>query len=163
MAGDFCVYLIISSPETWVLGTARMLIWVFHCCNGSLLHKFTTILATYGLSLPFYPSGLMHSIHLMLRFTWDRRLITSNWIYASWRDQFRCQDSGVIILMSTPMSINPSITTLSIHTLSFGLWSFIEVCQNIHFLFPSGVFDSCSMSIPSLKTICFFPLSHCVF
>ena len=111
-----------------------MLVWVFHCCSRSQPYKLNVILAIYGLSLPLCLSGPMHSMystHLVVYFTWHMFPVPRNWTSASWKGQFRCQDSGIIILLSTPVSSNPSNIVLFVHTLSFGLWSFKEVYQNI--------------------------------
>ena len=133
-----------------------MLTSIFHYYNRSQPHKFITVLATYGLSLPFFLLARWIYPHFMHCFTWNRVLISRNWVSASWRGQFGCQDSGVMTLMSTPMSSNSSITKLFIHTLSFYCWSFIEVWQNIHFLFPTGIFDSYYMSPLSSRTVWLF-------
>ena len=142
MADDLCVkYLKIFFPKLWVSGAAEMLNWVFHCYSRLWPHKFTAILATYGLSLPLCSSGTMHSTHLKLCFTCDGVPILINCTFASWRRQFGCTGSGVMILMSTTVSIKPTITMPFICTLSFGLWSFIDVCQHIYFLFSVGILD----------------------
>ena len=91
-------------PETWVWGTAGMLICISHCCKNNFgLQKFTAILDAYGLSLPFYPSDPIHSTHLMLCFTWDSAAIPRNWTSTSWKGQFRCQDFGIKILYLCPV------------------------------------------------------------
>ena len=126
-----------------------MLVWEFHCRSRSWHHRFTAILITYGLSLPLCPSGLMQSTHLMLCFTRDRVSIPKNWTSLTWRGQFECHDSGVMIVTSAHVSSNPSITMVFIHTLSFVFWSFIEVCQNIHFLFSIKIFGPSSILILS--------------
>ena len=53
-------------------GIGGMLIWVFHCCNKSCLHKVISILDTYGFNFPLCPVGPTHSTHLILCFTWDK-------------------------------------------------------------------------------------------
>lgn len=73
----------------------------------------------------------MHWTHLVFCFTWDSVSIPRIWTSASWKGQFRCKDSEVRIVISAHVSTNSSVTMLFVHTLSFGLCSFIEVCQNM--------------------------------
>lgn len=105
-----------------------MLICVFHCCNKSCPHKFMAILATCGFHFPlsFGPYALS--------FTWDKVSIPRNWILTCWRGQSGRQDLGEIIVTSAPVSTKPSISMSFICIFSFGLWSFVAVCQNICFL-----------------------------
>lgn len=42
----------------------------------------------------------------------------------------------------------------------FLLGTFIEACQNIHFLYPTGVFDSSSISTPSSRPVRFIYSRH---
>lgn len=63
------------------------------------------------------------------------------------------------MVMSTLVSSNPSSITLLICTLSFGVWSFIEVCQNTWFLFLPWIFDSSFKAILPSRVVQFFTIS----
>lgn len=87
-----------------------MLICVFHCCNKFCLHNFIAMLVKYGSNFPICPSRLIHSIHLVCYFTWDKVPIPISWILTSWRDQSGCHDFGEINVLSPPISSKHSIS-----------------------------------------------------
>ena len=120
----------------------RNLNCIFLCCNRSQSHRFNSLLVTYGLRFPLSLSGPIYPTNLLCWFPWDRTPIPNKWTSASWRVQFTCPESGVIIVTLLTMTSNPSIKMLLNCTLSFDFWSCIDIYQNICVLDPIAIFDS---------------------
>ena len=115
------------------------------------------ISTTYDLNFLVWLSGSVHLRYLVLCFIWNKVLTPWNLMPTSWTVQPAGQDFEEIMLTSSPVSTIPSISILFIKILSMGLWSSVEVCQNIRF-WPLVSFFFFELFIEFVSALLFGPM-----